>query len=170
MLKPASLRAHLTAATPDLKTNPDKLTVFVEGGRLVCTGAGSLSFEYRYTLKLIVLDYRGHPDAIMVPLLAWVSRHQVELLDNADLRDKSIRFEVEILNAETYDLSIEVDLTKHVSVKPGTEPTSDPTHSRYNITHLGEPPHIGLVTEPEHWELWLKDEKLAEWDFAPPHR
>ena len=165
MLKPASLRAHLTAATPDLIENPDKLKVFVESGRLVCAAAGSLSFEYRYTLKLVVLDYRGDPDLIMVPLLAWISRNQIELMENPDQREKAIRFEVELLSLETFDLSIEVDLTERVRVKPGSEPASAPTSTRYDITHLGEPDRTGLVTTPEHWELWLDGEQVAEWDL-----
>lgn len=163
MYKPVSLRTHLTAATPDLIQNPDKLKVFVDGGRLVCTGAGSLSFEYRYTLKLIVLDYRGDPDLIMVPLLAWVSRNQIELLENVEQREKGIRFEVELLSLETYDLTIDIDLSERVRVKPGTAPASQPTTTRYQITHIDEPARIGLVTEPEHWELWAGGAKVADW-------
>ena len=41
MLKPHSLRAHLTAATPELRNDPDKLTLFITDGRIVAAGAGS---------------------------------------------------------------------------------------------------------------------------------
>ena len=163
MLKPGQLRDHLTAATPDLIENPDKLKVFVDAGNLVCMAVGSLSFEYRYTLKLIVLDYRGDPNLIMVPLLAWISRHQLELLENPAQREKGIRFEVELLSLNTYDLTIEVDLTERVRVQPGGEPGSLPTTTRYDITPLGEPARVGLIAEPEHWELWAGGEKVADW-------
>jgi hypothetical protein len=165
MIKPASLRAHLTASTPELKTNPEKLTVFVKAGRLACAGGHSISYEYRYTLSVVVLDYNSHPDAIMVPLLAWVKRHQVELFENTELRDKSIRFEVEYLNAETLDLSIEIDLTERVIVQEGTDPASPLTARRYNVTHAPEPEHVGTVTEPQQWEVTAGGEVLASWSF-----
>ena len=84
MLKPGSLRAHLTAALPELARDPEKLVVLARAGRTICTGTASLSFEYAYTLQVIVLDYAGHADAVVVPLLAWVARNQPELLDNPD--------------------------------------------------------------------------------------
>ena len=167
MYKPASLRAHLTAATPDLKTNPEKLTVFVKDGRLACAFGPTLSFEYRYTLSLVVLDYSGHPDAIMVPLLAWLKRHQVEVFESPELRDKSVRFEVEYLNKDTIDLTIDIDLTERVLVKPGTQPNAEITARRYDVTHPGEPAHVGIVTEPERWELVVHGEVIAVWDFQP---
>jgi hypothetical protein len=167
MLKPSSLRAHLTNATPDLKKNPDKLTVFVKDGRLVSAAAKSLSFEYRYTLSLVVLDYEGHPDAIMVPLLAWLKRNQIELFENTDLREKSIRFEVEYLNKSTLDLTIDVDLTERVIVQPGSMPTSDVTAKRYNITHAGEPPRVGVPTVAETLEVAFEGQVIASWDIVP---
>ncbi|WP_043944206.1 phage tail protein, partial [Ralstonia solanacearum] len=36
------------------------------------TGARSLSFEYQYTLTLIVTDYPDSSDTIVVPVLAWL--------------------------------------------------------------------------------------------------
>ena len=72
MLKPASLREHLTAALPQLRRDPEKLVVFIAGGGLHSTLTQSLSFEYRYTLRLLLLDYAGHADAVMAPLLIWL--------------------------------------------------------------------------------------------------
>jgi hypothetical protein len=85
MIKPASLRAAIVAAVPDLAANPDKLQVFVDAGNLVATNTKTLSFEYRYTINLILLDFAGDEDTIMMALLIWVRRHQSDLLDNADL-------------------------------------------------------------------------------------
>ncbi|SOD27668.1 P2 phage tail completion protein R (GpR) [Variovorax sp. YR752] len=165
MLKPHSLRAHLTAATPELQRDPDKLTIFITNGRLVAAGAASLSFVYRYTLKLVVLDYSSHADAIFVPLLAWLRTNQVEIFENTDLREKSLRFEAEYLNKETMDLSIEIDLTERVIVKPGTDPTSKETAKRYDVTHAAEPAHVGTVTQAERIEVYFEGQQLAAWDF-----
>lgn len=165
MLKPHSLRAHLTDATPELKRDPDKLTIFITNGRLVAAAAASLSFVYRYTLKLVVLDYSSHADAIFVPMLAWLRTNQVEIFENPDLREKSIRFEAEYLNKETMDLSIELDLTERVIVKPGPDPTSKETAKRYEVTHAAEPPHLGIVQEAQHVEVYFEGQQLASWDF-----
>ena len=162
MLKPGSLRAHLTAAVPSLAANPHNLIVVARGGRTQTTGTGSLSFEYAYTLQVIVLDYAGHADAVLVPLLAWLKRQQPELMDNPDRREKAIRFEVEYLTPQTIDLSIEVDLTERVLVRP-----REGTPGGLNVIHVPEPPHPGNIEQHEHWTLWLKDELLAEWDHDP---
>ncbi len=177
MRKPAALRAHITAATPELQRDPDKLAVYVNAGKIVAAAAGSLSFEYRYTLTLTVLDYAGHPDAILVPMLAWLQRHQVELFDNPDTREKAIRFEAEFLNKETIDLTIEVDLSERVIVKavpapappaPGQpDPLPPTTATRYTIEHVGEQPRPGTFDQREHYSLWLHDQLLAEWDHDP---
>ncbi|SFO51631.1 P2 phage tail completion protein R (GpR) [Variovorax sp. OK605] len=165
MLKPHSLRAHLTAATPELQRDPDKLSIFITGGRIVAAGARSLSYVYRYTLKLVVLDYSSHADAIFVPLLAWLRTQQVEIFENVDLREKSIRFEAEYLNKETIDLSIELDLTERVIVAPGTDPASVVTALRYDVTHAQEPAHVGTVQSAERVEVFFEGQQLAAWDF-----
>lgn len=162
MLKPGSLRAHLTKALPELKRDPEKLVVIARGGRAICTGTGSLSFEYAYTLQIILLDYAGHADAVIVPLLAWISANQPELLDNEKKRADGIRFDVEYLTDKTVDLQIEVDLTERVLVRP-----REGTPSGLNVHHVGEPPHPSQILQREHWTLWLRDELLAEWDVEP---
>lgn len=162
MLKPASLRARLLEALPELERDPDKLVVIARGGRLVTTGTGSLSFEYAYTVQAVVLDFANHADAIMVPVLAWVQEHQPEIFDNPTLRESAIRFEVEYTNGATVDVSVEIDLTERVLVKPRAgQPGA------FDIKHVPEPEHPGRVPFAEHWSLWLRDELLAEWDRDP---
>ncbi len=161
MLKPNSLRAHLTEAVPALARDPDKLCVLIKDGKLVTTGAGSLSFEYRYTLNLVLLDYAEHADAVMVPLLAWLRDNQAEIAENPELRERALRFEVEFLNAKTVDLAIEVDLTERVLVLPRGGGTS------FDVKHVGEPPHPGAMPVGERWEFYLANELLASWDYRP---
>jgi hypothetical protein len=172
MLKPAALRAHLSTAVPQLARDPEKLIVVAKAGRVVCTGTGTLSFEYRYTLQIIALDYAGHSDALIVPLLAWVQRNQSEILDNPALRGQSIRFEVEYLTTDTVDLSIEVDLTERAIVRPRHGAQT----GALQVIHPPEPPPLSCLPEPpaadgkkEHWALYMQGEPdpLAEWDFDP---
>ncbi|CAG2095851.1 phage tail protein [Xanthomonas euroxanthea] len=131
MIKPASLRAHLVAALPDLARDADRLLVFIDAGSLVSTFQPGLSFEYQYTLNLILTDYAGHPDSVMLPLLEWVQVNQSELLSNP-ARLGEIAFEADILANDAVDLSIKLPLTERVVVtaKDG---------GGYHMTHAPEP-------------------------------
>lgn len=132
MNKPASLRAAIAAAVPDLKKNPDRLLVFADEGAIVKTGTKSLSFEYRYTINLILTDFAGNADTIMVALLAWVQVNQPELLLHPNKQAKGITFEVDHINHDTCDLSIKLELTEAVKV------TTD-EDGKHTITHNQEP-------------------------------
>ena len=165
MYKPASLRRHLSAAVPELARDPDKLSLLVKSGHIACAGSASLSFEYRYTLQLVVLDYAGAADAIVLPTLVWMRTHQPEYFDNPQQRDADFRFEAEYNNATTIDLLIELQLTERVRVQPvGADATAP---GRFQIEHLGEPPHPGKIETAERWSFWFKDDLLAEWDYDP---
>jgi hypothetical protein len=158
MLKPGSLRTHLTAAIPELRRNPDQLLVFIDQGSLVATNAEGLSFEYRYTLRLILTDFAGHPDAVMVPLLVWIGIHQSELLAHPSLREQ-IQFEAELVANDKVDLEIKIPLTERVGVHALPE-------GGYNVEHYPEPQPEGHL-EAEHWEIYAGGELIAEWDVPP---
>ena len=168
MLKLNSLKALLMQCLPaDLARDPMRLTVLAENGTVVTTGTASLSFEWRYTARVIVLGYAGHPDAVIVPIIAWMKRNQSEQMDNPDTRVNAIKFRVEPLTTTSIDFGIELQLTERAIVKPDPAAPPDTPH-RLLVEHPEEPCHIGTVCVPEHWELWLRDErKLAEWDLAP---
>ena len=53
MNKPENLRAHLLATVAELKHNPDRLLIFIDNGKVRCTAAASLSFEYSFDLQII---------------------------------------------------------------------------------------------------------------------
>lgn len=141
MIKPNSLRDHLIAATPELQVNPDKLVILIKSGTIAAAWVDSLSFEYRYTLELLLLDYSSHPDLVIVPMLAWLQVNQSELFDNADKRDKAIRFTAEFLNKTTMDLCIELDLTERVIVAVA-DAQAPGTSQHYTVTHIGEPARV----------------------------
>lgn len=155
MYKPASLRAHLTDANPDLRQNPENLIVFADEGHIVATGTASLSFEYRYRLNIIIIDYSGDSNALMVPMLAWIAVHQIDLVDNDEKRKTGISFEVDINNHETIDLSIKLDLTERVIVKRGDQ-------GRLDVRHLPEPQKTPEYADP-FWTLYDGNTLIAEW-------
>lgn len=166
MYKAKSLRSHLTATVPDLKRSPEKLAIVVKNGKVIAAGEASLSFEYAATVQIIVLDYAGAPDAIMLPILVWMRTHQPEYFDNPALREKSFRFDVDINDGNTIDLAIELDITERVAVRPKT-PGDNPAPGAFNVEHLSEPARHGTLVMPEHWEFWMFDELVAKWDYNP---
>lgn len=147
MIKPASLRAAIEAALPGLKKNPDRLLVFINEGSLRCTAATSLSFEYGYTLEVVVTDYAEHADTLMVPILAWVKVNQPELLADPNKRD-GIRFEADLLSHQSMDLSVRIELTERVVV------TDNQDGSR-TATHVGEPP-LDPYEDISTWTLTIR--------------
>lgn len=155
MIKPASLRDHLAAAIPELARDPDRLLVFIKDGSVVATYAPGLSFEYRYTLHMIVTDFAGHPDAIMVPLLEWLTRHQSELLANPDLRER-IAFDAELLANDKVDLEIKLPLTERVGVHARTG-------GGYDVEHYPEP-ELEAALPGGRWDVYLKGEWIGGWD------
>ncbi|CAN0621045.1 Tail completion protein R (GpR) [Burkholderia multivorans] len=121
MIKPASARAALEAAIPSLAGNPDKLTVFIDSGTIAATGTRSLSFEYRYTLNLILLDFAGNADDVMIALVEWARANQPDIVTNWDQRDSGITFECDVLDNATVDLSIKLKLAEGVAVTIGPD-------------------------------------------------
>ncbi|MFE2006436.1 phage tail protein [Pseudomonas guariconensis] len=117
MNKPSALRAHLLANVPELHKNPDRLLVFIDNGTIRSTAAPGLSFEYSYTLNIILTDYAGHPNAVAIPLLAWLLVNQPELLTNLEKGKTAIAFEADVLDNSKVDLSLKLPLTERVIVK-----------------------------------------------------
>lgn len=148
MEKPKQIREVLTRCVPYLATNPDKLHLFIAPGNVESTGASSLSFEWQYPLTIGVEDFAGHPDQIMVPLLAWLRQHQPELMTNDEKRKDGITFEAEYLANDLIDLIITVKLTEGVRVWQNEQ--------GIGWEHLPEPPedpYDGIT-----WELFINGE------------
>lgn len=153
MQKPESLKAVLLASVPFLAGDPTKLAMYVDKGRIAARASRTLSFEYRYTLSLALLDYAGEVDALMVPILAWIAEQQPDLLESGD--HEPFTFESEILDANTADVSIEIALTERVLVER--------TRAGLKVTHIGEPRTIDTFGEATGAGLWrgLLDDQVA---------
>ncbi|WP_224798168.1 phage tail protein [Idiomarina abyssalis] len=153
MNKPGELRDIISSAVPHLKKNPDTLHIFIDKGNLYATGAGhNLSFEYQFDCVVLVTDYRGHSDDIMVPILAWVARHQPELINNRDKRDNGITFRAELINKDTADIEVTIKMTEPVKV------TND--GSGNVVEHLPEPPFDPY--DGFDWELYIQGVKVDD--------
>lgn len=111
-----SLRRHLIAHIQELESDPDRLLFFIENGKINTTTAVSKSFEYSYNLQLILTDFAGSPNDVMLPLLDWLYENQHELLANYETNKEAIQFDAEILSNSLVDLSISLPLTERVLV------------------------------------------------------
>ncbi|WP_254304332.1 phage tail protein [Candidatus Sodalis sp. SoCistrobi] len=69
MLYPDSLRVALTAAVPYVAQPLDCLHIFIDDGAIISTLAPSLSFEYQYTLNLVITDYADSAEPLFVAIL-----------------------------------------------------------------------------------------------------
>ncbi|HDL7463459.1 TPA: phage tail protein [Yersinia enterocolitica] len=153
MLKPDSLRTAILKAVPYIKQNPDCLHVFIDKGAIIATLAPSLSFEYQYTLNLVVTDYAGDMDLVIVPILHWLRTHQPDIMANPDKRQDSFTFEVDYLDNKVRDISIDIKLTERVIVKE--------QDGKLGVTHLGEP----IPPEPfiNSYKIDIEGKTVAEW-------
>lgn len=114
MNKPQSLREALNSAVPYVQQNPDRLHLFVDKGASVGTSAASLSWEYRYTLNVVITDFTGDQNLLMAAVMYWLRTNQPDALQNPNERDQLCTFEVDILGNGVCDISINLKLTERV--------------------------------------------------------
>ncbi|EXI61675.1 tail completion protein R [Mannheimia granulomatis] len=156
MIKPDRLRELLTQTIDTFKTNPEKLILQYNKGKIKSRGSKSHSFEYHYDLELIVVDFPYHPDVLFVPVLTFVRNEQFELLQNPEYQDK-IEFEIDHNNHESYDIYIRLPLTERVIVKE--------QDGHFTATHADEPniADTSPFSELTGYEVYLQDELIYQW-------
>jgi len=154
MNKPESLRAHLLATVADFKHDPDRLLIFIDNGKVRCTAANTLSFEYSFDLQIILTEFAGHPDSVFLPILAWLSVNQSELLENLDKVKNGIQFEADILDKDKVDLSITLALTEKVIVGKDDQ-------GKATVKHPNEPQYVVGYLDPE-WKPGAQG-NTSEW-------
>ena len=99
MEKPASLRAALTAADPQLARDAERLSVWVEEGRIRSPMTASRGFSWEYTLNITITDFTLHPSVLFLAINDWLRTNQPDLLSpeaksgysfEADMLDPSV--------------------------------------------------------------------------------
>ncbi|HDG1666721.1 TPA: phage tail protein [Kluyvera ascorbata] len=132
MYKPKSLRKALTDAVPDLARNPEMMRVFIDNGKLASTLATSLSFENQYTLNVVVTDFTGDIELLLVPIQAWLRIHQADIMTTDEGRKKGFTYFADINSNDSADISISLMLTERTLVR-----------------EEGDKLHIETVPEPQ---------------------
>ena len=148
MEKPKSLRALLTNAVPEFKRNPAKLEMYMKAGKIhAWLSRDHMSYEYRYDLEIVILEYDLSPDTIFMPIVQWLSSHEVAALQNHDRN--GFEFEVDILDDKTVDISITLKLTEAIDVKPreggGFTMTAREETPMADDDPMFPPPHVNLT-------------------------
>lgn len=132
MYKPKSLRKALTDAVPDLARNPEMMRIFIDNGKLASTLAASLSFENQYTLNVVVTDFTGDIELLLVPIQAWLRIHQADIMTTDEGRKKGFTYFADINDNDSVDISISLMLTERTIVRED-----------------GDKLHIETVPEPQ---------------------
>lgn len=154
MLKPDSLRKALVNAVPVLKINPEMLRLFIDSGSIGATLAASLSFEKRYTLNVVVTDYTGDIDLLLVPVMAWLREYQPDIMTTDEGQKKGFTFYADINNDSSVDISISLLLTERTLVKE--------IDAALHVSNIPEPPPPEPVTRPV--EMYADGELVSKWD------
>lgn len=160
MNKPGSLRRHLLEHIGELSHDPDRLLIFIENGKIRCTAAAGLSFEYEYSLQMIITDFAGHPDSVMIPLLGWLRTNQHELLANFDKNKDGIQFDAEIMANDLVDLSITLPLSERVTVKLQPDGALDVKHP--------DEPQLTEHLPQQRYDLIIDGEPVTSWTSGAP--
>lgn len=116
MKKLNSIKDTLLKKIPYLGNNPEKLYLFVDDGGIFATNEPSLSYEYIYSLNIILEAFPGDQNVVFAVVVEWVKQHQPDILANPDKRANGIRFEADILNSQSANISIDLKLTERVIV------------------------------------------------------
>lgn len=158
MKKLEALRQHLLSSIPGLQDNPDRLLTYIEDGTIEFHRGQHLSHEYRVPAHIVLTDHFGDIDAVMIPLLQWLSHYQPNLRP-----EEAVRFQAELLSHHAWDLAIEVTLTERVVALVNC------AEGRIDVEH--RLPEFPIDACPAvHWKLYIRDSGVgpdynlvAEW-------
>ncbi|MGP9500274.1 phage tail protein [Halomonas sp. AOP43-D1-4] len=144
MIKLQHLRAHLLASVPELARNPEQLHTFVNDGNIKFARGTNLSHQYAVDAQILITDYSGPLDTVMIPLLQWLNTYQPDLVE-----DEAIQIEAEILNNTHWDLALTVRLTERVVALVNCETGS------INAAHR-MPAYPADACPAKNWQLNIK--------------
>lgn len=127
--------------------------MFINSGRIVSTLDSSLSFAYQYRLNIIITDYAGNIDLMIVPLLSWLRTNEPDIMATEEKRRTGFTFQADVISDTASDISIELQLSERVIVKRA----DDGLH----VTHVGENPMPEDDARPV--QLYVHGELVSEW-------
>ena len=148
MRKVDHLRAYLLRAVPTLKDQSDRLHTSMNRGTVRSVMGKTLSYKVEYDAVVMIEDFAGETDHVIVPLLAWIAEQEPLLLhpDYAGLP-----FEMDILDNKTADMQFRIPLTERVIVTTNPDGSWTATYPADTVLPINfdgaDPPHA-------LWQLW----------------
>lgn len=156
MKKAESLKELLLASVPALAADPAKLAVFVDKGKVSAVRSETLAFQLGYTATIWIEAFGGDPDSLFVPVLAWIAQNQPDLIGRPD--SEPFAFESELLDGDSADISIEIELTERVLVERRA-------NGKLRTVHVDDAPtpHVFVGAEGVNlWQTVLDDQVSGE--------
>lgn len=130
MQKPDSLRAAIVAALPCLADDADRLKLWVDTGRVRSPMTAARAFAWEYTLTVVITDLTDHPSIAFLAINDWLRVNQPDILRAG--AGSGYTFTADIIDNETVDLGIEIELTEQVVLVPRDG-------GGHDLEHLAEP-------------------------------
>lgn len=130
MQKPASLRAALTAALPELRDQPDRLVIWVEDGAVRARQTATHGFAFEYPLSVLLREVSTDIAIVALAINRWLRRHQPDLLAGGS--GDSYKFETDVLDNRTADILFTIALCENVAVEPQPD-------GSWSVDYLVEP-------------------------------
>lgn len=116
MRKPNSLRAAIVARLPELARTPEDLVMFVDKGRVRAPMTAQRGFAWGYDLNVIATNYTLDPAILFFAVTEWLRVEQPALLSPDPAA--GFTFDVDILDASTFDIHIVLTLDEIVTATP----------------------------------------------------
>lgn len=152
MKKPATLRAALAAALPEFAGDETRMRIWVEDGSAQSRLTGSLAFGFSYRLNLLLVETKSDIALVALPVFRWLQVNQPALLTPGN---DGFTFDVDVLDNETADILIQLQLDEMVTVAPLEDggfalnylPEPDPLFDDFSApADLPEVPPLSAVT------------------------
>ncbi|MBK1725712.1 phage tail protein [Halorhodospira neutriphila] len=145
-----SLREHLLRAPEAIRPDPDHLQILAETGRVKSRAHGrNEMFEIPYRVQIIFLGYSGRFDQLAYWVLQWLDEHHPQHPEEA------MSWEADVLNPDSADLSISIDLAEVVRVRH--------TEEGIVLHHSREPDLSSTPLDADEWSLYGNGEHLVDY-------
>lgn len=118
MKKAKSLRTILETVFPHFQKNPDKLQLFVTNRKIEPLGE-TQNYRVKYQLSVYIYNFVGDVSSIELILLKWARENSPDLLATKSAIENFANINIEILDYETCNAEIELNLTETVLVTAG---------------------------------------------------
>ncbi|WP_337846856.1 phage tail protein [Sphingomonas sp.] len=129
MNKIDTLRAAIVTATPELAIHPARLRMWVDRGEVEARQTASGSFGFSFRLNVLIMELATDVSVISAAIIQWLRVNQPDRLAPGN---KAFTFDVDILDNDTVDLLIEIQITQQISRQPAPG-------GGFTLTYLPEP-------------------------------